>query len=116
MCHRQLAQLRNSLNEIENLDAELLAVDPHEAWSAKYLLKEVGLSTDDVQFPLLMDPSLTVSANYGVPFQMRIHVEWSSRPTTFVIDKEGVIRFIKRSATYSDRPKPAEIVAELKKL
>ena len=94
----------------------MLAVDPHESWSAKYLLKEVGYTTDDVNYPLLMDPSLTVSASYGIPFQMRIHTEWSSRPATFIIDKQGVIRFIKRGVAYNDRPKPDDVIAELKKL
>ena len=72
--------------------AQVLAIDPHESWSAKYLLKDSGLETADVNFPLLMDPSLTVSATYGVAFQMRIHTELSNRPATFIIDKQGVIR------------------------
>ncbi|MCH7549503.1 MAG: hypothetical protein IH969_08235, partial [Candidatus Krumholzibacteriota bacterium] len=68
---------------LERFGAELLAVDPHEAWSAKYLLKEVGFGPQDVRYPLLMDPTQTVSAMYGVAFQMRIHTEWSNRPATF---------------------------------
>ena len=108
--------MRDTLKEIQGLDAELLAFDPHEAWSAKYLLKEVGFTTDDVNYPLLMDPALTVSADYGVPFQMRIHTEWSTRPATFIVDKEGVLRYAKRGAAYNDRPRPADVVAELQKL
>ena len=95
---------------------QLLAIDPHEAWSARYLLKEVGFGEDDVKYPLLADASLTVSARYGVAFQMRIHTEWSSRPATFVIDPQGVIRFAQRAKTFSDRPSPAKILAELEPL
>lgn len=80
------------------------------------MMKETGLSTDDLNYPLLMDPSLTVSAMYGVVFQMRIHVEWSNRPATFIIDKDGVLRYAKRANTFADRPTPADIVSELKKL
>jgi peroxiredoxin len=65
--------LREKLDTIRDLNAELLSVDPHEVWSSRFLLKETGLSTDDLQFPLLIDPSLTVSATYGVAFQMRVH-------------------------------------------
>ena len=108
--------MREKLDEIEGLDAQLLAVDPHEIWSAKYLLKETGLSTDDLNYPMLMDPSLTVSATYGVAFQMRIHVEVSNRPATFVIDKNGVIRYARRGRSFSDRPTSDQVVAELKKL
>lgn len=93
-----------------------MSVDPHESWSAKFLLRETGLSTDDLHYPLLMDPSQTVSATYGVAFQMRIHTELSNRPATFIIDKQGVIRYVRRAKTFADRPRPNDIVAELKKL
>ena len=96
--------------------AQVLGVDPHESWSAKYLLKDSGLETSDVHFPLLMDPSLTVSATYGVAFQMRIHTELSNRPATFIIDKKGVIRYIRRATSFGDRPRPKQIAAELEKL
>ena len=108
--------MRDQLENFSDLNAQLLAVDPHESWSADFLLKETGLSTDDSRFPLLMDPALTVSATYGVAFQMRIHVELSNRPATFVIDKEGVIRYARRGKIFADRPTTALIVEELKKL
>lgn len=108
--------MRGKLAEIKGQAAQLLAVDPHEVWSAKFLLKETGQSTDDLNFPLLMDPSLTVSATYGVAFQMRIHTEWSNRPATFVIDSEGVIRYAHRGTSFNDRPTANAVVEELKKL
>ena len=101
------------MNEI---NAQVIAVDPHESWSAKYLLKEAGLSTDDVSFPVLMDPSLTTSIAYGVAFQMRIHTERSNRPATFVIDKEGIIRYAKRAEMFNDRPSASDIIDVLKSL
>ena len=108
--------MRGKLAEIKDQAAQLLAVDPHEVWSAKFLLKETGQSTDDLNFPLLMDPSLTVSATYGVAFQMRIHTEWSNRPATFVIDKEGVVRYTHRGTSFNDRPTASTVVTELAKL
>ena len=96
--------------------AQVLAIDPHESWSAKYLLKDSGLETSDVNFPLLMDPALTVSATYGVAFQMRVHTELSNRPATFIIDTKGVLRYARRATSFGDRPKPKQIAAELKKL
>ena len=108
--------MREKLEEIKDRDVQLLAVDPHEVWSAKYLLKETGLSTDDLNYPLLMDPSLTISATYGVAFGMRIHTEVSNRPAMFVIDKSGVIRYARLAQSFGDRPTPNQVVAELKKL
>ena len=104
------------MKSVQDNSAVLLAVDPHEVWSAKYLLEETGLTTDDLSFPLLMDPTLTVSAEYGVATQMRIHTEWSNRPATFVIDREGVIRFVKKGNTFNDRPTAKEIVKQIEKL
>jgi peroxiredoxin len=108
--------LREKLAAIKDQRAQLLAVDPHEVWSAKFLLKETGLTTDNLQYPLLMDPALTVSATYGVAFQMRIHTEWSNRPATFVIDRDGVIRYAHRGMSFNDRPTPDAVVAELKNM
>jgi len=116
VCHGQLAQLRERISDLEKASAQLVAIDPHESWSAKHFLKEVGLQDDDVQFPLLADPAQTVSATYGVAFQMRIHVEVSNRPATFIVDRDGVLRYQRRATTFSDRPGPDEILAELKKL
>ena len=108
--------MRDKLESLTDLKAGLLAVDPHEVYSAKYLLKETGFRTDDLQFPLLMDPAQIVSATYGVAFQMRIHTEVSNRPATFIIDNAGVLRYAKRARTFGDRPSPSQVVAELKKL
>ena len=83
--------------------------------TAKALLDEVGLKTSDVSYPLLSDPAQIVSATYGVAFQMRIHTELSNRPATFVIDRQGVIRYARRGTSFADRPKPEEIITELGK-
>jgi peroxiredoxin len=47
---------------------------------------------------------------------MNIHTEWSDRPATFVIDENGVIRYERRGKTFSDRPKPEELLQELDRL
>ena len=108
--------MRDKLAAVKDLNAVLLAVDPHEVWSAKSLLKETGFRTDDLQYPLLMDPAQIVSATYGVAFQMRIHTEVSNRPATFVIDRSGILRYAKRARSFSDRPSAKQIVSELRKL
>ena len=116
VCHQYLAKLRRALQEIRGLDAVMLEVDPHEVWAARSLLKETGLSTDDLQYPLLLDSSHTVSATYGVAMQERIHTEISTRPATFIIDRDGVLRYEKRALTFLDRPSPEDVVVELRKL
>ena len=108
--------MRETLDSFEDLNAELIAIDPHEAYAARALLKETGFPTDAVSYPLLMDGAQTVSAMYGVAFQMRIHIEVSNRPATFVIDKDGVVRYEKRGSAFGDRPTPQNIMDQLKRL
>jgi peroxiredoxin len=116
VCHMQLGQLRSRLGDIEALGAQVIAIDPHEAYSARFFLKGIGPEASDLHYPLLLDPAHVVSATYGVAFQNRVHTELSNRPATFVIDRSGVIRYARRAATFSDRPTPDEILSELKKL
>jgi len=59
------------------------------------------------------DPDQPDEATYGVAFQMGIHTEWSNRPATFLIDRDGVIRFERRGTAFNDRPKPADILKEI---
>src|SRR5262245_27590125 len=48
----------------------------------------------DVPAPVLFDPAATVSATYGVAFQNTFRAgPWSNRPTVFVIDRAGVVRY-----------------------
>ena len=94
----------------------MLAVDPHESYRVRHMLRDVGFKADQVAYPILADSVATVSATYGVAFQMNVHTEWSNRPATFVIDREGIIRYERRGKTFGDRPKPDELLKELDKL
>jgi peroxiredoxin len=105
--------LRDQIDEFEKRGAQVVAVDPHESHRLRHLLRSVGQRAEELTYPILADPAHTVSATYGVAFQMNIHTEWSNRPATFVIDKEGMIRYERRGKTYSDRPKPVELLREL---
>lgn len=87
-----------------------------EGWQARMRTMQGFVRRGDDVIPLLLDPSLTVSAAYGVAFQMRIHTEWSNRPATFIIDKEGILRYARRAQTFSDRPSVTDILAELSRL
>jgi peroxiredoxin len=84
--------LREKVSDFEKLGAHLLVVDARESWSAIHFLKGVELESGEIGYPLLMVPALTASASYGVATQMKIHVELSNHPATFIIDREGVSR------------------------
>jgi len=104
--------LRDHIKDIDQAGAQLLVVDPHDQVPAKHFLKDVGMATGDVGYPLLLDPAGIVGATYGVAYQMRIHTERRNRPATFLIDRQGIIRYARRAKSFSDRPNVAEILRE----
>src|SRR5262249_42778747 len=60
------------------------SIDPNWAWP------------EQIPAEVLFDPLATVSATYGVAFQTRFRDDenvLSSRPTIFVIDRDGVLRY-----------------------
>jgi len=58
-----------------------------------------------------------VSSLYGVAFQMRIHTDTSNTPGTFVIDRQGVLRWShigQGKRNWADRPTVAKTLAKVK--
>ena len=107
-----MSKLRASLSQIQQAGAQVIFIVPHERCRVKWWHDKVK-----GQFLVLADPGFWVSSMYGVAFQMRIHTDTSNTPGTFVIDKQGVLRWThigKGSKNWNDRPKPAQILAKVK--
>lgn len=75
-------------------------------------LKSRGTGPEETKIPVLADPSFTTSADYGRALQA-----WGSfgnHPALFVIDREGVIRFIDYTSAEgkngSDRPTAEQLL------
>ncbi|MGQ9588869.1 MAG: DUF3179 domain-containing (seleno)protein [Planctomycetota bacterium] len=116
VCHRQLAQLRERHAEIEKLGAEVVVVDPHEPYRAAHMLRSAAGADGKASFSVLADSGGTVSGLYGVAVQMRIHGERSNRPATFVIDKDGILRFQHRATIFSDRRSMEKVLSVLRRI
>ncbi|MCA9063103.1 MAG: hypothetical protein KDA96_08590, partial [Planctomycetaceae bacterium] len=53
----------------------------------------------------LSDPAGKVAATYGAsPMAFAVHSEYINRPTTIIIDQEGVLRFAYYGTFWGDRP------------
>ena len=103
----------------------MLVVLPQEPAHTRFILKDPNLKyigplrevldgNGRPAFPILGDPACTVSATYGVAFQGFGGTH--NRPATFVIDREGIIRFEARKGGVEDQPsmeKLMEIVDSL---
>ena len=122
----QFAQLRDRAKEFEERSAQVFFVFPYEPalirqwlrgrdkWPTlvpEFLeepagkhpeLRSVGSGPDETRCPVLADPSCTTSADYGVVSDDYLGL--SNTPTAFIIDPEGVIRFVHRGKGSFDRP------------
>ena len=90
--------MRGRENEYRRRNVQPLLVLPQHAWQLKRP-KECDKEwawPNKIPSEVLFDPVSTVSATYGVAFQTQFRDEnaWSSRPTIFVIDRDGVLRYV----------------------
>jgi HEAT repeat protein len=90
--------LRGLENEYKRRNVQpllVLAQQPFQLKRPKECDKEWAWP-DEIPTEVLFDPLPTVSATYGVAFQTQFRDEnaWSSRPTIFVIDRDGVLRYV----------------------
>jgi len=107
----QSRELSSSLSDFEAADATFVIIVPHEKCRTKWWAER---AKEKVLF--LADPGFLVSSVYGVAFQMRIHTDTSNTPGTFVIDKQGILRWSHigtGKANWGDRPTTAETLEKV---
>jgi peroxiredoxin len=112
-CHRQVSQLRYRIKDFDAVDAQVFLIEAHEPSRILETMKEASIEPGEVGVPILADTASTVAAAYGVAFQMSVHVELANRPGAFIIDRDGILRFAYRGATYSDRYYADDLLEEL---
>ena len=111
-CPGQINQLRSYKKRFENLGAVVVLVEAHEQFRLGRTLSGTAPHHHDSDILLLSDPSSTVSATYGTAMRGRGHTEWSNLPSTFVIDRSGIIRFVHRDPADS-RVNPEDLIGVL---
>ena len=101
--------MQNDYRTITSLDAEIIAISNDDLSQAQYAVDALGL-----EFPILSNPSAHVIEAYGV---FNLHNNGYAAPATFVIDKQGNIRweYIGRTS-YTDRPSNSQVIEQLEKL
>jgi peroxiredoxin len=100
----RIEELRAYKERFEDLGATLLMIDAHESCRLDTTLAETGPAPED-DIPFLADPSYTVSAAYGVAMRGRGHIDWTNRPSSVIIDRDGIIRFLHRDS-FQERTDP----------
>ena len=95
------------VSDFEKANTQVLGISTDSPFSHDNWAKSVGISS----YPLLSDIHRTVAKDYGVYWP-----DWNAIiRATFIVDKQGTIRFIVRYGT-GELPEPDKILAEVKKL
>ena len=100
--------MRNNYDAIQELDTEVLAISTDRLSGA-----ERAVDYLDLGFPILFDPEAKVVDSYGVYNLLDDNL---ATPSTFVIDKTGMVRWKYIGRNSYDRPSNQEIIARLKEL
>ena len=93
---------------LEELETVIFAISTDDLSGAKSIASRVGIS-----FPVLYDPAADVVEAYGVYDLLRDGLATAS---TFLIDKQGVIRWKYVARGISDRPSESEVLEQLGEL
>lgn len=116
-CTTYTAQIATRYAEIKAAGAEVVVVYPTKeedaakieefVRAANEILEEEGEGA--IPFPVLLDPGTKVVRKY--------RLEWDlSRPSTFILDAKGTIRYAYVGKTSDDRPAVDRIVKEVEAL
>ncbi|MCH7606595.1 MAG: peroxiredoxin family protein [Chloroflexi bacterium] len=100
--------MQRNYQEIQDLQAEILAVSVDDLSEAAYIVEEIGL-----RFPVLYNPDADVVRQYGV---YDLLGDGLATPATFVIDRQGNVHWKYVGRTISDHPSSQQIISKLKEL
>ena len=98
-------ELREDYEKFESLGAQILMVTTDDLSQAELAAERMGLP-----FPVLQDPGGRVSEEYGVFDLLNDGV---NTPSTFLLDKDGAIRWQYIGKSRSDRPNNSQIIGQL---
>lgn len=109
-----MAQLEPIRDEIEQAGAQLAYVAAQKregAWRpASYLEK------NPISFPLLLDEDRAVTKAYGVYHRLGTDAIHIARPATFIIGRDGLVRYLYRSSNQLERAPVGQIIAAARSL
>jgi peroxiredoxin len=130
-CNLQLRSLQQALPEIASAGASLVAISPQAPDHGLSMTEKHNLA-----FPVLSDLDQSVSEAYKVRFDvtgeledLQVNVFQNDPavqnadgrrslpvPSTFIIDRHGIVRFASVDADWRVRAEPADVIAALRML
>jgi peroxiredoxin len=130
-CNIQLRAYQRFLPEIRKYGGRLIAVSPQ---SPDHSLSQK--EKEELTFQVLSDPNGRVAGKYNILFELPDYLQNTYKntlkrdlaefnntdrwvlpvPATYIIDKEGIIRFAHVDPDFMKRMEPQDIIDQLKKL
>ena len=88
VCTKELCTIRDNMKIYDSMNAEVVGISVDSFFTLKEFKK-----TQNFNFTLLSDFNKKVSSKYGVLYQDFYGMKGVSKRASFIIDKEGVIRY-----------------------
>jgi|SRR5277367_795331 len=126
-CVGQLEGMNLILPRIQQAGASLVAISPQTVQQSFFMADQHKL-----RFPLLSDPGNSVAGKFGLSYHVPDYQQQVYRrvfinlpfangdnswelpiPATYVLDRNGVVRYASINADYTERPEPSEILHAL---
>ncbi|HEY6161839.1 MAG TPA: peroxiredoxin [Bacteroidia bacterium] len=99
-CTKELCQARDEMSQYNNLNAQVLGISVDMIFTLAKFKQE-----QNYNFPLLSDFNKDVSRAYGAIFEEWIHgMKGVSKRASFVIDKDGILRYAEVLPTAPEYP------------
>ena len=114
LCNRQVGDFLGNAETLRKAGAQVVLVYPGPAGELQKHAQDfiAGKSLPD-GFAFVLDPELKFVNDYGLRWEAPKETAY---PSTFVIDKAGIIRFAKVSHSHGDRATAKQVVDALSQL
>ena len=110
-CRAHLERLGDHVAALQERNVRLLGVA-----AQKRSRLSAYLARNPVPFPILADEDRAVSRAYGVHVPINFESLNIARPSSFLIDRSGIVRWIHVGSHQFDRPGMDEVLARIGKL
>jgi peroxiredoxin len=108
-CTKELCYVRDHITLFNNIDAQVLGISVDSLYTLAKFKEEQGLN-----FPLLSDFNKEVSKKYGALYdEFNYGMKGVSKRASFVIDREGIVRYAAVQQNAGDLPDFEAIKASL---
>jgi len=128
VCHKEFHGLINRADRFQEQNIEVATIECHDRYRSRVMTGESFRPAfwfaehfpdndpqkpypEEIWWPHLSDPGASVGLRYGIdPWQFTVHSEWVNRPSTLIIDPDGIVRLAYFGRYWGDRPSIGQLL------